>query len=52
MLVLNGHVRHNAIFTKLTFGSKFQSFDYIKKKKLNASNVAFLQSLRFAVQNI
>jgi len=52
MLVLNGHVRHNAIFTKLTFGNKFQSFDCTKKKRLNASNVAFLQSMGFAVRNI
>jgi len=42
MLMLNGHVRYNAVFmTKPTFDSKFQ-FDCIKKKKLNASNVAFL----------
>jgi len=41
MLVLNGYVKHNAIFTKPTFGSKFQSFDCTKKKKLNASNVTF-----------
>jgi len=52
MLVLNRHVRHNAIFMKPTFGNKFQSFDCTKKKKLNASNVAFLQSLGFAVRNI
>jgi len=48
MLVSNGHVRHNAILTKPTFNSKFQSFDCTKKKILNASNVAFLQSLGFA----
>jgi len=51
MLVSKGHVRHNAIFTKPTLGSKFQSFDCTKKKRLNASNVAFLQfynSLGFA----
>jgi len=52
MLMLNGHVRHNAIFTKPTFGSKFQSFNCTKKKKFNASNFAFLQSLGFAVRNI
>jgi len=46
-------VRHNAIVTKPPFDSKFQSFDCTKKKKkLNASNVAFLQSLGFAVRNI
>jgi len=48
MLVLNEHVRHNAIFTKSTFGSKFQSFDCTKKKKFNVSNATFLQSLGFA----
>jgi len=53
MLVLNGHVRYNAVFTtKPTFDNKFQSFDCTKKKKVNASNVAFLQSLGFAVRNI
>jgi len=45
-------VRHNAIFTKPTFGSKFQSFNCTKKKRLNASNIAFLQFLGFAVRNI
>jgi len=49
MLVLNGHIRHHAIFTMPTFDNKFQSFDCTKKKRLNASNVAFLQSLGLAV---
>lgn len=52
MLVLNGAVRDNAVIIK-AFDSKFQSPDYIhKNRKLNASNIAFLQSLRFAVGNV
>jgi len=47
MLVLNGYVRHNAMFTKSIFDSEFRSFHCTKKKKLNASNIAFLQSLGF-----
>ena len=50
MLVLNGHVRDNAIFTKSTFVSKLQSPGCAKKKKLTASNVEFLKSLGFAVR--
>jgi len=50
MFVLNGHVRHNAIFTKSTFCSKFQSFDCTKKKRFNASNVAFLTFKIFGIR--
>ena len=56
--MLNGAVRDNVvftkpIFTKPIFGNKFQSPDCIhKKRKLNASNIAFLQSLGFAVRNV
>jgi len=47
---LNGHVRHNAIFTKPTVGSEFQSFDCTKKKRLYASNVAFLWDSRCEIK--
>jgi hypothetical protein len=60
MLVLNDSVEHatdkNNIFTTATIDDIVKStFGGVKKetrKKLNASNVKFLQSLGFAVRNI